>query len=444
MVSVAGIRGIIGDSLTPNVLMDYISAFSEFCGEGTIVVGRDSRPSGKQISDIVCATLNMCGHNVIDLGIATTPTVEMGVQLYQGCGGIAITASHNPAEWNALKFFNGDTLFLDQEQGIELQGILKSRIFKYVTHDKMGKTEFKSEEVKKYHIQKVLDIPYINKSEIRKRNFKVAIDCVNGAGGVILPDILVDLGCSVTKINCEPTGIFPHGAEPLPENLGEICQVIKEGNYDVGMVVDPDSDRLALISDAGVPLGEEYTLAMIADLILSKEKSDFAVNVSTTRAMDDIATRYGVNIYRTKVGEINVTQKMLKENCIFGGEGNGGVILPQVHPGRDAIVGAALILQYLLEKDDFVTNIHATLPQYHILKDKTSIEGLDYDKVIAEILKEEDENSIDTIDGVKINKEDYWVQLRKSNTEPIVRLFVEAETKEKAAEILEIYKAKIK
>ncbi|MBN2789815.1 MAG: phosphoglucosamine mutase, partial [Candidatus Delongbacteria bacterium] len=313
----------------------------------------------------------------------------------------------------------------------------------YAGFENLGKTELIVEEARKYHIQQVLDIPYINKSGIRKRNFKVAIDCVNGAGSVILADLLIDLGCSVAKINCTPNGIFPHGAEPLPENLTEICEFIKEGNFDIGMVVDPDSDRLALISDAGVPLGEEYTLAMVADLLLDKINTDIVVNISTSRVIEDIAKKNYKKIFRTKVGEINVSTEMIKRGCLIGGEGNGGVILPQIHPGRDALVGAGLILQYLFEKDSFVTNIFNDLPQYMIVKDKVSVENIDFDAKMQIILDGEDPENIDDIDGIKINHEEYWVQLRKSNTEPIVRIFAEAKTKEKAEEIVKIYKDKL-
>ena len=356
--------------------------------------------------------------------------------------GIAITASHNPLQWNALKFFGADTLFLNEEQGAKLQGFLDNAD-EFVSFDKVGNTIFKDQEVNRYHIKKVLDLPYLNKSAIRKRNFRVLLDCVNGAGGVILPDLLTDLGCSVTKINCEPTGLFAHGAEPLPENLVDTCEIIKNGKFDLGMVVDPDSDRLALISEEGKPLGEEYTLAMVIDLILSKEKSDDAVNVSTTKAIEDIAARYGAKVYRTKVGEINVSQKMLSAGCIIGGEGNGGVILPSIHPGRDAVIGAALILQYLLEKDQTISAIQADLPQYTIIKDKMSVAGINYEASLANILRDVDPAAVDQTDGLKINFANSWIQLRKSNTEPIVRLFAEAATAEEAKAIIANYKTKL-
>ncbi|HXK50004.1 MAG TPA: phosphoglucosamine mutase [Clostridiales bacterium] len=443
MVSVAGIRGIVGESLTPNVIQRYISAYSRLMGEGAIVVGRDSRLSGKAVSDLVCSTLNLCGRDVIDIDIATTPTVALAIELYKAAGGIAITASHNPAEWNALKFMNQNTLFLDSEEGEKLHYILTENRFIYAQYDMIGSTTSEKEEARKHHIQKILDIPYISRSEIRKRNFKVALDCVNGAGGVILPALLHDFGCSVTKINCEPTGVFAHGAEPLPENLEEICSVIKGGNYDIGMVVDPDSDRLALISENGVPLGEEYTLAMVTDLVLSKVRSDIAVNVSTSRATEDVASRYGLKTYRTRVGEINVSKLMLEKGLIIGGEGNGGVILPEIHPGRDALVGAALVLQYLTEKNKFVSDIISELPEYHIVKDKVNIEGLDFEEKSRYILQNTPEKDTDLTDGIKINGDFSWVQMRKSNTEPIVRIFAEARTKEEASELVDKYRRMI-
>lgn len=443
MVSVAGIRGIVGDSLTPEVILRYVSSYSRLMGKGRIVVGRDSRVSGKAVSDLVCSVLNMCGRNVIDIDIATTPTVALAIKLYEAAGGIAITASHNPAEWNALKFMNADTLFLDSDEGEKLHYVLTENRFLYAKFDEVGSTTKDEDEARKYHIQKVLDIPYISRSEIRKRNFKVALDCVNGAGGVILPALLHDLGCTVTKLNCEPTGIFAHGAEPLPENLSEICRVTKSGNFDIGMVVDPDSDRLALVSENGVPLGEEYTLAMVTDLVLSKVRSDIAVNVSTSRATEDVASRYGSKTFRTKVGEINVSKLMLEKGLVIGGEGNGGIILPEVHPGRDALVGAALILQYLAEKNRFVSNIVSELPEYHIVKDKVNIDGIDFEKVSREIMKSTPEDSLDLTDGIKINGDFWWVQLRKSNTEPIARIFAEARTKNEAEELVVRYRRMI-
>ncbi|MBU4486509.1 MAG: phosphoglucosamine mutase [Candidatus Delongbacteria bacterium] len=440
MISVAGIRGIVGDSLTPDVIVRYVSAYSRLMNKGTIVVGRDSRLSGKAISNLICSILNMCGRDVIDIDIATTPTVAMAIQLYEAAGGIAITASHNPVEWNALKFMDDKTLFLNEMQGEQLHYLLTENRFIYETYDKIGSTKLEIDESRKYHIQKILDIPYINKSDIRKRAFKVAIDCVNGAGSVILPVLLQDLGCSVTKINCEPNGIFPHGAEPLPENLGEICSIMEKGNFDIGMVVDPDSDRLALISENGDPLGEEYTLAMAVDLILSKKISDIAINVSTSRATEDIARKYGCNTFRTKVGEINVSTVMLEKGLTIGGEGNGGVILPEIHPGRDALIGAAIILQYLTEKEKFVSEIFAELPAYQIVKDKVSVEGINFDAKANIIIENTEKESIDLTDGIKINGIEDWVQLRKSNTEPIVRIFAEAKTREAALNLVKKYK----
>jgi len=440
MVSVAGIRGVVGESLVPDVIVRYISSFSRLLGKGTVVVGRDSRPSGKAISNLVCSILNLCGRDVVDIDIATTPTVAMAIELYKAAGGIAITASHNPSEWNALKFMDNKTLFLNEKQGEQLHYLLTENRFIYEKFDKLGSTKLEIDEAKKYHIKKILDIPYINKSSIRKRKLKVVIDCVNGAGGVILPELLRDLGCSVTKLNCEPTGIFPHGAEPLPENLTQICSVIKKGNYDIGMVVDPDSDRLALISENGDPLGEEYTLAMAVDLILSKKKSDIAVNVSTSRATEDTAKKYGCKTFRAKVGEINVSSVMIEKNLIIGGEGNGGIILPEVHPGRDALVGAAIILQYLTEKNKFVSEIFADLPSYHIVKDKISVEGINFDERAKIILEKTPKENVDLTDGIKINGKEDWVQLRKSNTEPIVRIFAEAKTKTAAQDLVKKYK----
>ncbi len=444
MVSVAGIRGIVGETFTPDVIVRYVSAYSRLLKGGPVVVGRDTRPSGRAISDLVCSVLNMCGRNAIDINIATTPTVAMAIEYYGAAGGIAITASHNPSEWNALKFMDEKTLFLNEHQGEKLHYLLTENRFLFAPHDGIGSYIFdENGQSKKYHIRRVLDIPYINKSDIRKRAFKVAIDCVNGAGSVILPELLLDLGCSVTKINSEPNGIFPHGAEPLPENLTGICDLIKSGNFDIGMVVDPDSDRLALIDENGVPMGEEYTLAMAVDLVLSKKSSDIAINVSSSLATEEVAARYGAKTYRTKVGEINVSTIMLEKELVIGGEGNGGIILPEIHPGRDALVGAALILQYMTEKDRFISDIKKDLPPYVIVKDKVSVEGINFDAKINQITKNVPESELDLTDGVKINGSGFWVQLRKSNTEPIVRIFAESATEDEALSLVKKYKEMI-
>lgn len=443
MVSVSGIRGIVGDSLTPEEISKFVASFSSLMGEGTIVVGRDARPSGEAISQLVCSVLNLCGRDVIDIGIATTPTVAMAIKLYTATGGIAITASHNPAEWNALKFMGSDTMFLDEETGNKLIDVYNSNSYKYERFDNIGKTTFNEEEAKSYHIKNVLDIRFIDKSALRKRNFKVAIDCINGAGSVILPELLQDLGCDVIKINSEPTGEFVHGAEPIPENLVDICTVVREGNFDLGMVVDPDSDRLALIDENGNPLGEEYTLALVTDFILSKDKSDIAVNVSTSMVIDDIAKKYECNVLRTKVGEVNVSKVLIESKCIIGGEGNGGIIMPEIHPGRDAVLGAALVLQYIFEKDMLISYLKESLPQYVIIKDKVSVKDINFDDVVAKITEMAD-GTIDTTDGLKIIGDKWWVQLRKSNTEPIVRIFAEASDEDAARVIIDKYKAIIK
>ncbi|MFO7810131.1 MAG: phosphoglucosamine mutase [Candidatus Delongbacteria bacterium] len=440
MVSVAGIRGVVGESFTPDVIVRYVSAYSRLINSGPVVVGRDTRPSGKAIQELVCSVLNMCGRDTIDIGIAATPTVAMAIEVFEAAGGIAITASHNPSEWNALKFMDEKTLFLNERQGEKLHYILTEDRLLYASHDQIGSTKTDTEEARKYHIKRILDIPYINKSDIRKKTFRVAIDCVNGAGSLILPELLQDLGCSVTRINSDLSGIFTHGAEPVPENITEICDMIRNGNFDVGMVVDPDSDRLALIDENGDPAGEEYTLAMAVDLILSKKSSDIALNVSTSRVSEDIASLYGQKTFRTKVGEINVSELMLEKGLLIGGEGNGGVIIPEIHPGRDALVAAAVILQYMMEKDTFFSEILKDLPSYSMVKDKVSVKGVDLNERMKIITEGVPDGLIDFTDGIKINSEDSWVQLRKSNTEPIVRIFAEAKTKEEALSIVEKYK----
>ncbi len=443
MVSVSGIRGIVGDGLSSDVIVNYTAAFSKFCPQGKIVVGRDTRKSGKNISNLVINTLNMCGYDVIDIGIATTPTVEMAIKQYEAAGGIAITASHNPNEWNALKLMGANTLFLDEEAGKEIQTILKENDkTMYVSFENLGSTEEKAEEANNFHIKKILDIPYIDKSALRSRGFKVIVDCVNGAGSVILPDLLIDLGCSVTKINCATDQDFPHGAEPIPENLTEISEIMQKEKYDLGIVVDPDSDRLALLDEEGQILGEEYTLALAIDLVLSKVKSDICCNISTSRLIDDLAKKYQVKLHRTKVGEVHVAKKMIATGSLIGGEGNGGVILKEIHPGRDALVGIALILQLMVEKECYLSHIKKEHQNYEIIKDKTSTENISYEEIVREISENEPKETLDFTDGLKINHPDFWIQIRKSNTEPIIRIFVESYTKEDAQRELHNFKQK--
>ena len=434
MEGVAGVRGIVGEGLTPDVACKYAAAYGTMLGGGEVVVGMDGRPTGPMLFDAVAAGLRSVGCSVLDIGIALTPTIQIIIDRRGSQGGIAITASHNPQMWNALKFFSTSSLFLDEKEGAVLKEILKNNDIKYASWDRLGgKSAF--HEALDIHIKAVLDIPYLNLSAIRRRGFTVAVDCVNGAGSRIMPELLRELGCTVVKINCEPTGIFPREAEPLPENLTELCNLVKESKADLGVALDPDGDRLALVDENGLPIGEEYSLALAVAFVLPHKKGPVVTNVSTTRALDDIAARYDVPVFRTKVGEVHVAKRMAAEGAVVGGEGNGGVILPEVHLGRDAPVGVALVLQFLTEEEKSLSEIVARLPQYHIVKDKISIEGLDRVALFQSLQQQIQADKVDTTDGLKFIFPDSWVQIRASNTEPIIRIFAEHKSKLSAEEI---------
>ncbi|MBL7192281.1 phosphoglucosamine mutase, partial [bacterium] len=329
MVGVSGIRGIVGQGLTPDVAARYAAAYGTLVGAGEVVVGRDGRPSGLMIFDAVSAGLQSVGCKTLDIGIVPTPTIQMVMGIRGSTGGVAITASHNPQEWNALKFFSSTSLFLDEEEGAQLRSIIDDSTIKYMGWDRLGSIETYKSAIDD-HIKAILNISSIDIAQIRRAEFKIVADCVNGAGSLILPQLLSEFGCDVIKLNCEPNGLFPRGAEPLPQNLTGLCQAVKDNGADLGIAVDPDSDRLAMVDNTGNPIGEEYSLVIAADFIQSRKKGPMVCNVSTTRAMDDLAEKYGVDLYRTKVGEVHVAKKMAGVDAVIGGEGNGGVILPEV------------------------------------------------------------------------------------------------------------------
>jgi phosphomannomutase len=442
MEAVTGIRGVIGRGLTPDIACKYASAYGSMMGPGEIVVGSDGRPSGSMLFQAVCAGLRAVGCNMLDLGIVTTPTIQLILSKRGAQGGIAITASHNPQEWNALKFFSTSSLFLDENEGAELKRRLSEGIIEYVRWDRLGDYQ-KYPDAIEDHIEAVLDIPYLNLAGIRDRNFKVAIDCVNGSGSLILPELLNELGCTVAKVNCEPTGIFPRPAEPLPENLAELSALVVEEKADIGFAVDPDGDRLAIVDEKGHPIGEEYSLVLVADFVLSKKKGPVVSNVSTTRALDDIAQKHNVSIFRTKVGEVHVAKRMAVEGAVIGGEGNGGIILPEVHLGRDAPVGIALVLQSLLESETTLSRVWETLPQYRMVKDKIRLEKHPAVEILPSLDQSFENAFIDRTDGLKFIFTHSWVQVRASNTEPIIRIFAEAKDAESASQLVATFKEKI-
>lgn len=442
MEGVAGIRGIVGAGLTPEIVCKYAAAYGTMMGPGEIIVGRDGRPTGVMVFNAVCAGLQSVGCKVVDLGIAPTPTIQVVILQRKAAGGVAITASHNPQEWNALKFFAVSSLFLDEAEGAELKRIMNSGDIKYVPWDKLGKYS-RYRNALEDHIKAILDIPFLNLGAVRRKEFKTVVDCVNASGSKVFPQLLAELGCSVHKVSCECTGIFPRIAEPSPENLTDLGEAVVESKADIGFAVDPDGDRLAIVDERGKPIGEEYTVTLAADFLLRHKKGPIAVNVSTTRAMDDLAAKYGVELHRSKVGEVHVAKLMKSAGAVIGGEGNGGVILPEAHLGRDGLVGAALILQHMAEMDMPLSQIVAKLPQYRIVKDKISIDGLDKYEIFARIEASSREAVVDKTDGIKLIYPRSWIQARASNTEPIIRIFAEASQRVDAERLVEHLKAVI-
>lgn len=433
MISVSGIRGIFGSHLTPENIVKFTAAYGTWLDGGTVVVGRDSRVTGQICEDIVCATLQSVGCDVVKAGIAPTPTVAMGVLKHSAKGGLIITASHNPEQWNALKMLNEKSEFLDPEQGKKVLEITENNKISYKPFDKIGSV-IEDKELLSYHIQKILDLPYIDRGTIKKRNFTVAVDAVNGAGSVALPQLLEALGVKVHKLNCEPTGIFPHNPEPLPEHLEEICKFVKKNSCDLGVVTDPDGDRLALVDENGSLFGEEYTQVSAFDFMLEQNPGDTATNLSSSRAADDITQKYGHTCHRASVGEINVVKVMQEKDAVISGEGNGGVINPDLHAGRDALVGTAMVLQLLANRELKASEYRAGLPDYNMVKQKIQLSdlGVDADELLKKVADTFSNEKVNTLDGVKIDFDEGWVHFRKSNTEPIVRVYSEGSNKKEA------------
>ncbi len=434
MISVSGIRGIFGTDLTPENLSRFTAAYGTWLKGGTIVLGRDSRTTGKICEDIVASTLASVGCDVIKVGIVPTPTVAMGVLKYKAAGGIIISASHNPAQWNALKLLNNTSEFMDAEQGKEMLEIAESGKFAYQPYDKIGMVR-EDNELLNYHIEQILKLPFIDVATITSANFSVAVDAVNGAGSEGVPQLLEQLGVkTVHKLHCTPNGLFPHNPEPLPEHLTEICEVVKEKGADLGVVTDPDADRLALVDNTGTLFGEEYTQATVFDFILSKKPGATATNLSSSRVADDVSKKYGQVCHRSPVGEINVVKEMQKVDAVVGGEGSGGVIVPDLHYGRDALVGIACVIQHLAEQKMSSSEYRATLPDYFMSKSKIQLDelGKDADEVLTLVRERYANLNPDTRDGVKVDFEEGWIHLRKSNTEPIIRIYSEGKSPEEA------------
>ncbi len=443
MVSVSGIRGIIGDGLDPEVLVKYTSAYADFIKKGKVVVGRDARITGEMVLSIVTGTLLAKGLDVIEIGISPTPTVQYTVKCLKADGGIAISASHNPNQWNALKLLNDTGQFMSPEQNAEMLKLLDDKSGNYKSWNGIGKLTHTDEGLKR-HVSDVLKLKHIDLEKIRKRKFKVLVDCVNGAGAYVIPALLKEFGCEVIEMNCERTGIFPRLPEPLPENLTETMKAVVNNHAELGIVVDPDVDRLVLITNEGKPFSEENTITQAVKFILSKEKGNVVVNLSTTRAVDDVASAAGQKVFRSSVGEANVVKKMKEVNAIIGGEGSGGVIYPALHYGRDALVGIAITLQHLLEFGGTLTELKKSLPSYFIAKKKIVLGNINPDDIITDLIKKYSQEKINTEDGLRIDFPDHWVHFRKSNTEPIIRIITEAKDQKSADNLSDKYFDEIK
>lgn len=447
--SISGIRGTIGgkasESLSPLEIVKIVSAYAiqrrRSCKikSNYIVVGRDARISGDMVKQIVCGTLQGLGFDVINIGLASTPTTEIAVTMSEACGGIILTASHNPRQWNALKLLNEKGEFLNQEEANEIiQLAEQTNEFVYADIDHLGKY-YKDLSFEQKHINLVKNLELVDVEAIRNAHFKVAIDCVNSVGGLILPRLLNELGVEkVTGLYTDPTGFFGHNPEPLEQNLTDIKNLMKQGGHDLAFVVDPDVDRLALICEDGTMFGEEYTLVTVADYILQNQRGNAVSNLSSTRALRDVAARYGATYTPAAVGEVNVVTKMKETGAIIGGEGNGGVIYPAAHYGRDALVGIALILTYLAKKKMSLTQLRATYPNYVITKNRIDLKPeMNIDTILESVKKHYFNEKITDIDGVKIDFPNSWVHLRKSNTEPIIRVYSEASTEQEANKLAE-------
>ncbi|MCB9015545.1 MAG: phosphoglucosamine mutase [Lentimicrobiaceae bacterium] len=440
--SISGIRGTIGghpgEGLSPLDIVKYTSAYAHLLGNNgekrlKVVVGRDARVSGPMVNSLVCGTLSGMGVDVVDIGLSTTPTVEMAVIDLEADGGIILTASHNPWQWNALKLLNRDGEFISAELGEQLLNVAASGNYTYAPVDKLGTITQDDSQIRK-HIEKILALPQVNSFAIKMARFRVAIDCVNSTGGIAIPLLLRSLGVElIDELYCEPNGLFPHNPEPLPENLQEISKLVVKSKAHVGFVVDPDVDRLAIICEDGEMFGEEYTLVAVSDYVLSATPGNTVSNMSSTRALRDVTEKHGGRHYASAVGEVNVVEKMKEVDAIIGGEGNGGVILPQLHYGRDALVGIALFLTHLAQSGKRTSALRSTFPEYFISKNKIQLSAeMDVDKILESITAKYKKQPVNTEDGVKIEFGHEWVHLRKSNTEPIIRIYSESDSMVKA------------
>ncbi|MDQ3812171.1 MAG: phosphoglucosamine mutase [Chloroflexota bacterium] len=438
MISVSGVRGRVGETLTPEVIARFAAGFGAWAaartGRSQVVVGRDSRVSGPMFHRVTLGALQSVGCEVLDVGLAPTPTIQLAVEESHAAGGLAITASHNPIEWNALKFIGPSGLFLDGAEGAEMRRVVEGG-FARASWDRLGRITEDPGAVER-HIQRVLALPFLDVGGIRSRRFKVALDCVRGAGGAILPTLLDRLGCQVSAINLETDGRFPRAPEPVAENLGDLERLVRASGADVGFATDPDVDRLALVSDRGQAVGEDYTLALAARLVLRYRPGPVVANLSTSRILDDMAADAGARVIRAPVGEVNVATRMRSEGAAIGGEGNGGVILSELHLGRDAPLAVALLLQMLLEDNEPLCAVVGRYPRYTIVKDKLDRPNATLDTVYNALCTGFPDAEPDTQDGLRLSWVDRWVHVRPSGTEPIVRVIAEAPTAAEAHELV--------
>lgn len=442
--SISGIRGTIGGfpgaNFTPVDIMKFTLAFGEWVknneGNRKIVIGRDARVSGEMVNHIVVGSLLSIGMDVVDLGLSTTPTVEIAVHEEKAGGGIIITASHNPKQWNALKLLNSHGEFISAKAGEELLRMAEDKTIEFEDVNAIGSYTLDNSYIDR-HIEKILKLKLVDIEAIKARNFKVVIDCVNSTGGIALPKLLKALGVEqVTELFCEPTGQFPHNPEPLPENLNELSVTVKKSNADLGISVDPDVDRLALVCEDGNMFGEEYTLVAVSDYVLSKKKGNTVSNLSSTRALSDVTKKSGGEYFASAVGEVNVVEKMKEVKAVIGGEGNGGIIYPELHYGRDAMVGIALFLTHLAKFGKTASMLRSTYPNYFMAKKKIDLDlGVNIEELFDEVEKKYRKYPVNTIDGVKIDFENEWVHLRRSNTEPIIRIYSESNSETTADNI---------
>ena len=440
--SISGIRGTIGghtgDTLNPLDIVKFTTAYATFIGGRKIVVGRDGRISGPMVRDVVCGTLVGMGYEVIDIGLATTPTTEMAVRWHEADGGIIITASHNPTQWNALKLLNREGEFLTAQDGAEVLRIAEAEDFDYAPVERLGRV-VTDDTMNQRHVDSVLQLRLADKEAIRRRKFRVCADTINSVGGIILPQLFQALGVDYEILNRDCTGQFAHNPEPLEKNLGGIMDRMRKGGFDLGIVVDPDVDRLAFICEDGTMFGEEYTLVSVADYVLTHTTGNTVSNLSSTRALRDVTERHGGTYTAAAVGEVNVTTKMKEVGAVIGGEGNGGVIYPESHYGRDALVGIVLFLSSLAQKGCTASELRRTFPDYQIAKNRIDLTpDTDVDAILVrvkEMFQGDPSATVNDIDGVKIDFPDRWVHLRKSNTEPIIRVYSEAQTMEQADEL---------